>query len=64
MFWWPGHRKGVGDVNRYSDPAASDILSDRADTIPFLDHLAKELEQRFSSDQQHDVQGLSLIPAA
>ena len=28
----------------------------------FHDHLLNELEQRFSSDQQRVVQGLSLIP--
>ena len=36
----------------------------RSVTIPFLDHLLNELEQRFSSDQQRVVQGLSLIPAS
>ncbi|KAL5506193.1 hypothetical protein EMCRGX_G007787 [Ephydatia muelleri] len=35
----------------------------RSVTIPFLDHLRNKLEQRFSSDQQRVVQGLSLIPA-
>lgn len=35
----------------------------RSITIPFLDHLLTQFDQRFSSDQQRVVLGLSLVPA-
>lgn len=35
----------------------------RSITIPFFDHLLTQLDERFSSDQQRVIAGLSLVPA-